>query len=42
MKSFVPAITFTVGAALSAATFRPKPIPQSLYDELDSLVENDA
>ena len=29
-------------AALSAATFRPKPIPQSLYDELDSLVENDA
>ena len=29
-------------AALSAATFRPKPIPQPLYDELDSLVENDA
>ena len=29
-------------AALSAATFRPKAIPQSLYDELDSLVENDA
>jgi acyl-CoA thioester hydrolase len=29
-------------AALSAASFRPKPIPQSLYDELDSLVENDA
>ena len=29
-------------AALSAATFRPKPIPQTLYDELDSLVENDA
>ena len=29
-------------AALSAATFRPKAIPQALYDELDSLVENDA
>ena len=29
-------------AALSAATFRPKPIPPPLYDELDSLVENDA
>ena len=29
-------------AALSAATFRPKAIPHSLYDELDSLVENDA
>ena len=29
-------------AALSAATFRPKAIPQPLYDELDSLVENDA
>ena len=29
-------------AALSAASFRPKPIPQPLYDELDSLVENDA
>ena len=29
-------------AALSAAAFRPKPIPQPLLDELDSLVENDA
>lgn len=29
-------------AALSAATFRPRPIPQPLHDELNALVENAA
>jgi len=29
-------------AALSAGDFRPRPIPQPLYDELNALVETDA